>query len=87
MSSSVTISPKDREFGYTFSFSYAPSILANKEKNIPNDIKGTLNGMSVMNVMGYIPLISVISGIARIIFALTHKLFDQKQNGGETREK
>lgn len=77
---SLSISAEDRLAGYALSFSYMGVVVANKPGNgTESSEKAAFNGMFAMNVLGYIPGVSLIVGIARIIFSQISALFNNEE--------
>jgi len=65
-------------------FSHMPAVFAGAKDM--KEAKGTFRGLEVLNVMGYFPLVSTITGLARIIFVLTSKVFNPKNEHGQSAE-
>ncbi len=73
---SLSVSAEDRVAGYAISFSYIGVGLANNDDPaISSAQRGAMNGMFAMNLLGYIPGVSLIVGIARIIFSQVAAFF------------
>lgn len=75
---SISISDEDRIIAYALSFSYLGVALANTTDDLTSKQKAAYNGMFAMNVLGYIPGVSLIVGIARIIFSQISAFFTQE---------